>query len=330
VQAQDYAGAKWAVGQRTREANEASLDEAFNEGRILRTHVLRPTWHFVAPADIRWLLALTAPRVNGVNGTMYRQCELDEALFARSNKAIAEALVGGRFLTRTELGTVLERHGLKAKGVRLAYIIMRAELDAVVCSGPRRGKQFTYALLDERAPQAKSLPYDEALAELTRRYFTGHGPATVDDFAWWSGLNKTQCRAGLDMVGNSLGQETVDDQTYWLAPDRPLVKEPSPTAHLLPNFDEYLLSYRETHPFLDPAHVHLIETRNPIFGHSLVIDGRMVGTWRRDFQKNTVIITLRRFAALSENHEEAIHIAAERFGQFVGMGVELRSDVELS
>lgn len=329
VQAQDYAGAKWAVGQRLRGADETSLDQAFNAGTILRTHVLRPTWHFVAPADIRWLLELTAPRVNGVNGTMYRQFALDEALFARSNKAIAEALVGGQFLTRAEIGEVLSRAGITAEGIRLAYIIMRAELDAIVCSGPRRGKQFTYALLEERAPQAKSLPYDEALAALTRRYFTGHGPASVDDFAWWSGLTKTQCRAGLELVGSTLIRETVGDQTYWLAPDLPLVKEPSPTAHLLPNFDEYLLSYRDTHPFLDPAHVHLIETRNPLFGHFLVVDGRILGTWRRDIQKNIVTITLRRFAALSENQEEALRIAAERFGQFLEMGVELRSEAEL-
>jgi hypothetical protein len=285
VQAQDYAGAKWAVGQRVQGATDTTLDQAFNTGTILRTHIMRPTWHFVAPADIRWMLELTAPRVNVVNGTMYRQLELDDALFIRSNKAIAEALVEGQFLTRTELGVVLSRAGIAAEGMRLGYIIHRAELDAIVCSGPRRGKQFTYALLDERAPQAKSLPYDEALAELTKRYFTSHGPAVVADFAWWSGLTKTQARAGLEMAKSGLIRETVGGQTYWLAPDLPLVKEPSFTAHLLPNYDEYLLSYRDSSPVLDPSHAHMIEPSNPIFGHFLVIDGRMVGTWRRDFEK---------------------------------------------
>src|SRR5262245_11522432 len=102
VQAQDYAGAKWAVGQRVQGAMDATIDQAFNAGTILRTHIMRPTWHFVTPADIRWLLELTAPRVNQVNATMYRKLELDETLFARSHKAIAGALEGEQFLTRIE------------------------------------------------------------------------------------------------------------------------------------------------------------------------------------------------------------------------------------
>lgn len=328
VQAQDYAGAKWAVGQRVLETDDTAVEQAFNAGAILRTHLMRPTWHFVAPADIRWLLELTAPRVNIVNGTMYRQLELDDRLFARSNQAIAEALVGGQFLTRAELGAVLSRAGITLQGLRLGYIIHRAELDAVVCSGPRRGKQFTYALLEERAPQAKRLPYDEALAELTQRYFTGHGPASLADFAWWSGLTKSQARAGLEMVKSNLIRETVGDQAYWLAPDLPLLKEPSPTAHLLPNYDEYLLSYRDTSPVLDPAHAHKIETGNPIFAHFLVIDGRIAGTWRRDFKKDTVTITLNRFVTLDEAQEEAVQAAAERYGKFIGLNVVLASEYE--
>lgn len=327
VQAQDYAGAKWAVGQRVQGADDTSIEQAFNKGTILRTHIMRPTWHFVTPADIRWLLELTAPRVNIANAYMYRQLELDDALFARSNEAVAEALAEGQFLTRTELGTVLSRAGIAAQGMRLGYIIHRAELDAIVCSGPRRGKQFTYALLDERAPQAKRLPYDEALAELTQRYFTGHGPATPADFAWWSGLTKSQVQAGLELVKSVLSRETMGDQAYWLAPDLPLVKEASPTAHLLPNYDEYLLSYRDSSPVLDPAQAHMIETGNPIYDHFLVIDGRLAGVWRRDFKKDTVTITLKRFAPLSKAQVEAIHTEAERFSKF--MGVRLTKIVTL-
>ena len=325
VQAQDYAGAKWAVGQRVLGADDTSIEQAFNAGTILRTHVMRPTWHFVTPADIRWLLELTAPRVNVANAYMYRQLELDDALFARSNQAIAEALVQSRFLTRTELGATLSRAGIAVQGLRLGYIIHRAELDAVVCSGPRRGKQFTYALLNERAPQAQSLPYEKALAELTKRYFTGHGPASLADFAWWSGLTKAQARAGLEMVKSNLIREMVGDQTYWLAPDLPLIKETSPMAHLLPNYDEYLLSYRDPSPVLDPAHAPMIETGNPIFAHFLVIDGRVVGTWRRDFKKDSVTIILKRFAPLSEAQEEAVQAAAEHYGKFIGLDVVLSS-----
>nr|MDQ6908888.1 winged helix DNA-binding domain-containing protein [Chloroflexota bacterium] len=200
VQSQDYAGAKWAVGQRMHDTTDAALDQAFADGAILRTHVMRPTWHFVAPADIRWLLALTAPRVNATNAYHYRKHGLNDATFARSNAALTNALRGGAQRTRTELASVLQQAGIATNDLRLGLIMMRAELDGVVCSGARRGKQFTYALLDERAPPAETLARDEALAELTRRYMTSHGPATVQDFVWWSGLTMTDAKAGLEMV----------------------------------------------------------------------------------------------------------------------------------
>jgi hypothetical protein len=183
VQAQDYAAAKWAVGQRVQEATDVAIDRAFADGAILRTHVMRPTWHFVTPADIRWMLQLTAPRVNALNASYYRQRALDDDIFKRSNAILAKALQGGKQLTRTELASVLQQAGIATGDLlRLTYLMIRAELDGVLCSGARRGKQFTYALLDEQAPQAKSLERDEALAELTRRYFTSHGPATLQDF----------------------------------------------------------------------------------------------------------------------------------------------------
>lgn len=184
VQAQDYAGAKWALGLRLQDATDDDVEQAFAEGAILRTHLLRPTWHFVTPADIRWMLALTAPRAHAVNADMSRKLELDNALFKRSNAALARALHGGRQLTRDELRGVLQKAGIATDGgLRLGYLLMRAELDGMVCSGARRGKQFTYALLDERAPHAKTLGREEALAELAQRYFVSRGPATVQDFA---------------------------------------------------------------------------------------------------------------------------------------------------
>lgn len=163
VQSQDYAAAKWALGLRLPAASDDDIEQAFTDGAILRTHVMRPTWHFVTPTDIRWLLALTAPRVNALNANWCRQLELDDALFRRSNAAIAKALAGGQQRTRSELVWALGQVGIVAEGKRLGYIVHRAELDGVVCSGARRGKQFTYALLDERAPQTQTLERDEAL-----------------------------------------------------------------------------------------------------------------------------------------------------------------------
>src|SRR5260221_11504732 len=183
VQAQDYAAAKWALGLRMQGAIDESIEQAFADGTILRTHVMRPTWHFVTPADIRWMLALTAPRVNASNARYYRRLELDDAVFAKSNAVVTKALQGGNQLTRVELGAVLEQAGMATHDLlRLTYMVGRAELDGLICSGAKRGKQFTYALLDERAPQTKTLARDEALPELAKRYFTGYGPATLKDY----------------------------------------------------------------------------------------------------------------------------------------------------
>ena len=189
MQAQEYAMAKWAIGLRLPGSVEDDIEKAFTKGEILRTHLMRPTWHFVAPADIRWLLALTAPRVHAVNAFMYRQSELDTKLFKRSNDTIEKALSGGKQLTREQLKAALERKKIKADGFRLAYLLMKAELDGIICSGARQGNQFTYALLEERVAPAKPVQRKEALAAFTQRYFASRGPATIKDFATWSGLD---------------------------------------------------------------------------------------------------------------------------------------------
>ena len=177
---------------------DADIERAFTNGSILRTHLLRPTWHFVLPSDIRWLLALTGPRVNKLNDFMYRREGLDEAILQKSQDVIANALQGGHQFTRDELGMLLENAGIQMKkGQYLAYILMSAELNGVICSGARRGKQFTYALMDDRVPKTSLLGQDEALSELSRRYFISRGPASIADFAKWSGLTKAEARRGL-------------------------------------------------------------------------------------------------------------------------------------
>jgi hypothetical protein len=239
VQAQDYAGAKWALGLRMQGAAECDIEQAFAKGDILRTHLLRPTWHFVTPADIRWLLELTAPRVHAANAYMYRKLELDGVVFKRSVAALSKALQGGEHLTRSELRDVLQKAGVATDGeFRMSYLMMHAELEGIVCSGPRRGKQFTYALLDERAPQANTLPHDEALAELARRYFTSRGPARLQDFAKWSGLTVADARSGLEAVKAQLQSDVVGDEAYWFLAAAPPAKDGSPTAHLLSVYDE--------------------------------------------------------------------------------------------
>ncbi|MBA2680086.1 MAG: winged helix DNA-binding domain-containing protein, partial [Ktedonobacteraceae bacterium] len=264
VQAQDYGAAKWALGLRSQQGTtDDDIEQAFNDGAILRTHVMRPTWHFVSPADIRWLLMLTAPRVHAVNAYGYRELELDAATCTQCNDVLVKALQGGKQLTRPELASALEQAGIAMDDLqRMTYVLMQAELEGVICSRARRGKQFTYALLDERAPQARMLDRDEALAELTKRYFTSHGPATLQDFAWWSGLTMAEVRAGIALATSQLVCEVVDDRTYWFSPS-PL-QDAEQTAHLLPNFDEYTVGYKDRSAVIDASHIQHFDVRGNV------------------------------------------------------------------
>ncbi len=321
VQSQEYLGAIWSLGMRMGgDATDNVIERAFTEGTILRTHVMRPTWHFVAPADIRWLLALTAPRIKRAIANYRRQVRLDEESFARSNAVIADALRGGKYLERSALGDALAAAGLDISDRRrLQVMIFTAELDGIVCSGPRHGKQFTYALLAERAPTAQTLPRDEALAELTRRYFTSHGPATGRDFAWWSGLTMADVRAGLEMVGSDLSHEEIVGQTYWFPASPPPVVESPETAFLLPTYDELLVGYNGFGAALTGGRGNGERTA---FSATIVIGGRVVGNWRRTITKRAAVIELAPFAPLATPEREAIFAAAGRLGAFLGMPVE--------
>ena len=322
VQAQDYAGSKWALGLRVQRATDAAVERAFAAGTILRTHVMRPTWHFVAPADIRWMLALTAPRVKAAMASYDRKLGLDAAVFRRSHRVLARALRGGAQLTRQELKGVLQRGGVPAGGVqRLAHLMMRAELDGVICSGARRGRQFTYALLDERVPPSRPLAREEALAELTRRYFTSHGPAQVQDFAWWSGLTMADARAGLALVDSGLVHEIIGGKTYWFSPTMPAIPRPSRTAYLLPLYDEYLIAYKDRSAALGPYSWERIAGRDS-FVAPLVVRGRVAGGWRGTVEKNRVVVRLAPRAP-AEADVRAIDRAARAYAGFLGIEVAL-------
>lgn len=324
VQSQDYAGAKWALGLRLNGASEAVLDQAFNEGAFLRTHVMRPTWHFVAPEDIRWLLALTAPRVHALSAYYYRQLELDDAFFARCDEVLVGALQGGKHLMRTELIEAFDQAGIVTKELlRFNFIMIHAELEGLVCSGARRGKQQTYALLDERVPPGRSFTRDEALAELTRRYFTSHGPAALKDFAWWSGLTVADAKAGVEMVKAQLCAEEIDGAIYWFGDSLPMIDAVTPRAYLLPNFDEYTVGYADRSAIIDPQHAELVDMRSGILDYVIVVDGQVVGSWKRTVQKQAVTVELRPFAPLTSDQQAAVTSAAERYGEFLGLPVVL-------
>jgi winged helix DNA-binding protein len=326
VQAQDYAGAKWALAMRAQGLRDADVEREIAGGRILRTHVLRPTWHFVSPADIRWMLSLTAPRVSAAMAYYNRTLELTPAVFRRSRTAIAKALAGGKHLTRSELGAVLGRARIGAtSGQRLGHLMMQAELDAVVCSGARRGKQFTYALLDECVPATPPMERDAALLELTRRYFATRGPATAHDFAWWSGLTISDAKRGIEMAGAELEKTSLGEQPAWLSVSRSTVQPSKGAAHLLPNYDEYFIGYKDRGAIAERVGSSNVDGRAGGFlAHFAFVDGQLVGSWGRAIEKDRVIVEVVPRTALGAAEQGRIEAQARRFGEFLGLEAETR------
>jgi hypothetical protein len=316
MQSQDYPGAKWAIGLRA-PVTDDEVDRACDEGLIVRTHILRQTWHFVARDDIRWMLALSGPRVNAISAHYYRKMELDERTFTRSRNILERVLRDGTSLTRNEIGAALRRAGIVAAGIRLAFLTMRAELDAVICNGPRRGNQLTYALLEERVPPAKPIDRDAALAGLARRYFTSHGPATLKDYVWWSGLTVRDAKAGIDLAASSLVREDVGDFTYWSAGDRLPRPAAAPIAYLLPNYDEYLIAHKDRHLVVSRGSGDGVTRIKDPFVHHLVVDGRLAGSWTRTMRDGSVAVECATYVTPDHGRRRAIDAAVARLGQFM-------------
>lgn len=284
---------------------------------------MRPTWHFVDPADIRWLLALTAQRVHQASAYQYRQLELDATTRARGRSAIEGALRGGKALTREELGAALTAAGFPASGLRLIYFLVDAEQEAVVCSGPRRGKRQTYALLEERVPPARPRERDEALAEIARRYVEGHGPAQVADLAWWSGLTTSDARKGLELATPPLVVERVGERTFWADPAGPsgAADIDGPVVHLLPNYDELLIAFRDRTDAADPGLPPAARVAQVILAPVIVRDGLVVGGWRRTDEGASVRVEPNLLVALQRTEQAALDAAYGRFESFLGRPV---------
>ncbi len=324
VQAQDYPAAKWAVGQRMRSATDAQLDQALADGSLLRTHILRPTWHFVTPANIRWMLALTAPRVQAFNASWYRRHDVGDAARASSMALLREALQGGQSRTRANLQALHEAAGLlePKQPLRFSFFLMHAELEGLICSGPPAGKQQTYALLDERAPATEALPRDEALTRLAIIYMRSHGPATVEDLAWWSGLTKTDVRTGLAAAGEQLVQEQIDGRSYWRAAEAPPAPTetgaapPSVVLHSL--YDESIIAYTDRSAMNERLNQHPVDMEHfTTASLVLVANGQVVGTWRRVNKARRIIVEAMPLVPLDDAELAGLEESTARFGAFL-------------
>ncbi len=320
VQAQDYLGALWAIGLRMRAAVETEVERAVSDKTIIRTWPMRRTLHFVAAADVRWMLRLLTPRVvAGIARRLQQHFELDEAALARSRDVLARALEGGKQLTRNSMYEALEAARIPTGDGRGLHILSRLAQDGLLCFGAREGKQQTFALLDEWSPPAGRMPErDEALAELASRYFKSHGPATLQDFAWWSGLKAADARAGLEMVKPRFVKETVDGRDYWLSSSAQAIKEKRPSVYLLPAYDEYTVAYKDRSAVLDPARAREVNNGYGILSPVIVMDGQVVGGWKRTLRRGAVVVTPGPFKKFNAAETVAFEEAASRYGKFLG------------
>jgi len=317
MQAQDYNMAKWAVGLRLNNCTEENVEAALDKGSILRTHILRPTWHFVSSKDIYWMLALTAPRLLSSLKSRHKQLGLTEKIFVKSNNLIEKVLAKEKCLTRDELVNRLQSASIDTAQEKKLHLFFRAELEGIICSGPKSGKELTYALLQERVKQPRKIEREEALAKLALKYFSSHGPATVQDFAWWSGLSLTDAKHGVEMQQSKLISEKIDADTYWLLPSLNLSTTKKDSAYLLPAFDEFMISYKSRHAVIDMESHSKAVSSNGIFWPIIVVNGLVTGKWKRIAQKEGVKIEKEFFTKPTQTGDRLLKKAEDAFKTFL-------------
>jgi hypothetical protein len=320
MQAQDYPGAKWSIGLRLPGFTDADIEQAVANKEIVRTWPMRGTLHFVATADIHWLLALMTPRIITGSASRQRNLDLNTDVFVECAKVLKKALKGGKSLTRREMMDTLERAGIVTKGQRGYHILWHLSQEGLLCFGPMQGKEQAFVLLDEWLPKTREVSRDDGLAALTERYFTSHGPATVQDCAWWSGLPIGDVKKGIASAGKLLTSHMVDDKEYWMGAKSTAKGIDTSIAYLLPGFDEYLLGYKDRKAVLDEEHAEKVcPGFNGIFSPTIVCEGRVVGTWRKVIKKGTILITPQFFEKVRKKDIAACKLAAKKYGEYMGM-----------
>jgi hypothetical protein len=319
VQAQDYLNSKWAIGLRIKNCTEADIERAVAGKTIIRTWPMRGTLHYVAPEDARWMLQLLTPRVIRRAQNIYKLAGLDDKIFLKSRKQIEKMLRDGKLLTRNEIYQQLEKSGVSTAAQRGLHILGKLAQDGIICLGPRKGKQPTFTLLDEWLPPTKKLHHDEAIAKLTKCYFQSHGPATVQDFAWWSGLTVIEIKKGLEMNKSNLINELINGKNYSMGNAGADIKIKSRTVYFLPNYDEYLVAYRDRSLATDRKHTASLASASYFFNPTIIISGKIVGSWKRVFVKNKVNIEIELFTRLSKFQKHSLVAAAQRYSRFLKM-----------
>lgn len=324
VQAQDYAGAQWSIALRTKNPSQLAIEKAIADRSIVRTWPMRGTLHFIAAEDVRWMLSLLTPRIQAGMERRRKELELDHLTLSKSHDLLLNALEGGKQLMRNEVYSVLENNGIATANQRGIHIINHLAQSQILCHGSHNEKQPTYVLLDEWIPQSKELSSAEALAEITLRYFTSHGPATIQDFIWWTGLKLTDARTGLASVNQFLTHAEIEGTTYWFKPELRDVATVK-TTFMLPGFDEYMLGYTNRTLMVDKLHLpKVIPGNNGMFMSTVVVNGKVEALWKRTFKKDSVVIDLFPFNKLPKATVEKISKVAEKYGNYLDKEIDMK------
>ncbi len=317
VQAQDYAMSKWAVGIRSQSSTIRDVDMALQKGEILRTHIMRPTWHLVTAEDIRWMLKLSVNRLRNVLVSYSKYLGITEDVYTQTNRLMERILGGNKHLTRQEVMVMLNRLNVKADDTWANCIMMRAEIEGIVCSGIDQKKKQTYALLEERVPPVPDIHKEEALAKLAQRYFQSHSPASAEDFCWWSGLSLTEARQAIKLIESELISGQFEDTKLYIHETYKGNTQSDSGMHLLPAYDEYLISYKNRTDVLDLEYHRQAFSTNGIFHPVILYKNRIIGNWKKSIKKGEISIEVSFFEKQVGINKNIILLAGNKYKNFM-------------
>lgn len=328
MQAQDYSMARWAVGLRIAGSSQASVQHAIDKGELIRTHVMRPTWHLVSSKDVRWMLDLTTAHIKPSLASRHKELGLTTGILRKATKTMEQALAGGE-LTRDELVEHLKSQKIVTRDQRFSHMLLWAELEKAICSGPVKGKKNTYALFDQRVPAGNTLTRDEALRELATRYFQSHGPATLHDFSNWSGLPMPDARKAIEFIRDKFHAETIDSKTYWFKQIGSTPAAKNASAYLLPAFDEFIIGYKDRSAVVLAKHKSAVIGINGIFWPIIVINGMVTGLWKRNAVKDRIKVKFEFFRGAKPVDRDIIELLkceSQKVAEFFAGGEAPASD----
>ncbi len=316
LQAQDYLMVQLAVGKRLSNITDKKIDLVLNEGKILRTHLLRPTWHIVSSKDIYWILQLTAPHIKTAVRSRHKELELNEKVLSKIYLLLERSLRDENHLTRNELYSIFHEAKISTENNRGAHILLSAELEGIICSGKIKDGKQTFALLEERVPKPAACTRDEALEKLAKIYFESRSPATLRDFVWWSGLPVRDARKAIEMIRNDFISEEIEEETYLIPNSLPNLSQKNNSVFLLPAFDEFLIAYSNRKAAIENDKKAI--SQNGIFWAIIVVNGQVIGLWKRTKIKDKILVSVDPFKPLKKHQMELLEKEVVELGHFWG------------